>query len=76
MEEELKPGIYQHFKGSKVKVHYIGTHSETLEKMVIYEKLEDGHGHLKGEIWVRPLQMFEETVERDGKVYQRFKYLE
>lgn len=27
-------------------------------------------------IWVRPASMWNETVERDGKIYQRFTYVE
>ena len=45
----------------------IAKDSETLEKMVVYQTL-----YGEGEIWVRPYEMFLETVERDGKVMPRF----
>ena len=45
----------------------IAKDSETLEKMVVYQAL-----YGEGEIWVRPYEMFFETVERDGKVMPRF----
>ena len=45
----------------------IAKDSETLEKMVVYQAL-----YGEGEIWVRPYEMFLETVERDGKVMPRF----
>lgn len=45
-------------------------HSETMELMVVYRALYGEHG-----LWVRPASMWNETVERDGKVYQRFTYL-
>lgn len=61
-------GIYRHFKGNRYQVLAIATHSETLQKMVVYKAL-----YGEGGIWVRPLDMFEETIERDGKVIKRFE---
>ena len=58
---------YRHFKGGKYKLLGIAKDSETLEKMVIYQAL-----YGEGEMWVRPYDMFFGTVERDGKVMQRF----
>ena len=58
---------YKHFKGGKYKLLDIAKDSETLEKMVVYQAL-----YGEGEIWVRPYEMFFETVERDGKVMPRF----
>ena len=66
----LKPGIYRHFKGNEYEVHGVATHSETGEAMVVYTPQ---YGERK--LWVRPLAMFTETVERDGKVQPRFRYL-
>jgi len=68
--EELKPGLYRHFKGNLYRLLHIANHSETLEKMVVYQAL-----YGEGEIWVRPLDMWSETVERDGKTYKRFEYI-
>ena len=48
----------------------IAKHSETLEEMVVYRALYGEHG-----LWVRPASMWNETVERDGKIYQRFMYI-
>lgn len=66
----IKPGRYRHFKGREYEVLYIAKHSETEEEMVVYRQLYGEHG-----IWVRPASMWEETVERDGKTYQRFTYI-
>ena len=66
----MKLGIYQHFKGNYYKVLAIAKHSETLEEMVVYQALYGEFG-----IWVRPLSMFEETVEHNGEVKQRFTYI-
>jgi len=60
-------GKYKHFKGNEYRVLYIARHSETTEPMVVYQAL-----YGEGGIWVRPAEMWNETVERDGKVFQRF----
>ncbi len=68
---ELKPGKYRHFKGKEYRVLGIASHSETLEPMVVYQALYGEGGR-----WVRPAAMWNETVERDGKVFQRFTRIE
>lgn len=59
--------IYQHYKGTKVKVTDIVFDSETLEEMVVYIHLEDGVG------WVRPKKMFLQMIEKNGQIISRFK---
>ncbi|MCI9414065.1 MAG: DUF1653 domain-containing protein [Clostridiales bacterium] len=61
-------GIYRHFKGRRYRVLHVARHSETLEELVVYQQLYGEHG-----IWVRPLEMFLGTVERDGKMRYRFE---
>ena len=36
--DEIKKGIYRHFKGNLYEVTDIATHSETLEKYVVYRQ--------------------------------------
>ena len=60
-------GIYRHFKGNRYELIDFAKDSETLEIMVIYRAL-----YGEGSLWVRPLSMWSETVERDGKCYTRF----
>jgi hypothetical protein len=63
-------GTYRHYKGNLYKVHQIVRHSESLEELVLYETLyQNPHGRW----WVRPLQMFAETVLVDGKSRPRFE---
>lgn len=66
-------GIYQHYKGMKYKVHNVVRHSETLEEMVLYETLYEND---LGKLWVRPKEMFLETVTIEGQQIPRFKLLE
>ena len=67
---EIKPGRYRHFKDNEYEVLGIAKHSETLEEMVVYRALYGEHG-----LWVRPASMWDETVERDGKIFKRFTYI-
>ncbi len=68
--EPIKPGLYRHFKGGEYRVLYTAVHSETLEPMVVYQALYGEKG-----IWVRPAAMWNETVQRDGRVVKRFTYI-
>ena len=68
---DLKPGKYRHFKGMEYLVLHVARCSETMEEYVVYQALYGDQG-----IWIRPLKMFTETVERDGKVTPRFSFLE
>lgn len=70
MKENLKLGRYRHYKGGEYTVIGIGRHSETLEDMVIY-RAEYGDG----DIWVRPLDMWFDTVIKDGEKMQRFTFI-
>lgn len=72
VESEFKMGIYQHYKGPRYRVIGLVKHSETLETLVHYECLYDNPS---GQFWVRPLSMFLETVEIDGKTLPRFRYI-
>ncbi len=67
--EEIKIGSYRHFKGNIYEVIGIATHSETLENLVIYR-------NEKGDIWARPIDMWNETIERDGKTLKRFSFID
>ena len=69
--QEIKMGRYRHFKGMEYEVIGIAKHSETLEPMVVYRALYGDGG-----LWTRPADMWNEMVERDGKSFQRFTYVE
>ena len=73
-EEAVKAipcGRYRHFKGNEYEVVGIARHSETEKPMVVYRAL-----YGEGGLWTRPAEMWNETVERDGKTYRRFYRLD
>lgn len=68
--ESIKPRRYRHFKGKEYEVLGVARHSETEEELVVYRAL---YGDFS--LWVRPVSMWNETVERDGKTFRRFTYI-
>ncbi len=73
-EEAVKTitlGRYRHFKGNEYEVIGIARHSETEEAMVVYKALYGEQG-----IWVRPADMWNEQVTRNGVTYRRFYRLD
>ncbi|MGN0520345.1 MAG: DUF1653 domain-containing protein [Candidatus Fimenecus sp.] len=70
MSETVKCGKYRHFKGNEYEVLGTAAHSETLEELVVYRAL-----YGEGKVWVRPVSMWNETVERDGKTVKRFEFI-
>lgn len=62
---EIKKGIYKHFKGNEYEVLGIGYHSETQEEYVVYRAL-----YGEGKMWVRPLPMFIEEVDKPEIPYK------
>lgn len=68
----IKPGIYKHYKGNLYHVIGCAKHSESMEDMVYYEAL---YVNPEGTYWVRPLAMFCEEIEIDGKKIKRFEFI-
>ena len=60
MNELKLKRIYRHFKGDYYLVEDVARHSEDGEEYVVYRKL-----YGDGSLWVRPLAMFLEPVDRE-----------
>ncbi len=66
--QNLKLGSYMHFKGHSVKVLGVARHTENpTEEFVVYDH--------EGKLWVRPLPMFLEEMDKNGYIGPRFKYI-
>ena len=70
MESSIKLGKYKHYKGKEYEVIGVAKHSETMEELIVYKALYGEYG-----LWVRPLKMFLEDVEVDGKKVPRFSFI-
>lgn len=70
MTKEIKLGKYRHFKGMEYEVLGVAKHSETQEELVVYKAL-----YGEKELWVRPVKMFTEEVEKDNYKGPRFKFI-
>ncbi len=68
--ETVKCGRYRHFKGNEYRVLGTAKHSETQEELVVYQALYGTQ-----ELWVRPAEMWHETVEREDYRGPRFLYI-
>jgi hypothetical protein len=71
----IQPGKYRHYKGKEYQVIGVGRHSETLEKLVVYQGLYNSNEFGDRPIWVRSVSEFTEIVTVDGRKIQRFMYL-
>lgn len=63
--------VYKHYKGNIYVVLHIAKHTETEEDMVVYTKFAT----VDDTIWVRPVGMWNDIVEYEGKKQPRFKLL-
>jgi len=77
MDQVVKLGKYQHFKGKFYEVIGLAKNSENAsEEFVVYKALYESNEFPNGQIWIRPKQMFLDTVNIDGKEVPRFKFIE
>lgn len=73
---ELPKGIYRHFAGKLYElIESEAFHSESLEDVVIYRAMYSDSQWGRHRIWVRPKDMFTETVTHKGTEMPRFRYI-
>ena len=76
----IKLGKYKHYKGNFYEVYGLAVHTESEERLVLYKacyslpKLEAELG--PAPYFVRPYEMFLEQIEIDGKLIDRFSFVE
>lgn len=66
---DLETGMYRHHKGALYEVEGTVVHTETLAIFALYKNSE-------GIRFVRPLEMFLEEVEVDGRQVPRFERID
>jgi hypothetical protein len=69
----IEPGLYEHYKGNRYRVLGIGCNTEVHEYYVVYSPEVEKQN--VPQMWLRPYDMFVETVEINGKTIPRFKRL-
>ncbi len=63
-------GKYRHYKGPEYEVIDTVFHSETQELMVLYRAL-----YGQKNLWVRPFDMFNESIQIGDKKVKRFELI-
>lgn len=70
MQEEIKKGLYRHYKGGQYRVLNETINTETKEPLVVYQDLKD-----ESKIWARPRHIFlSEVTVKDAK-QPRFEFI-
>jgi len=67
----LPLGLERDYKGGEYRVMGVARHSETEELLVVYQPQ-----YGERDWWVRPLSMFTEQVEIEGRLIPRFQHIE
>ena len=62
---------YRHYKGGEYIVLALAKHTETMENMVVYQALYGNN-----DIWCRPLSMWNDIIDYNGKKIKRFELIE
>ena len=77
MSIKIQKGRYQHYKGPYYEVIDLVMHSEDESLLVLYKPLyETKVKQQQGiELWVRPYEMFVETVNTEGGKVARFQFI-
>jgi len=73
---EIEKGIYVHYKSDHMRYEVLGVglNTETKDAYVVYRPLYEGD--INPDFWIRPYDMFIESVEVDGQTVPRFKKID
>ena len=71
-DNNIKPGIYLHYKGNKYRVIGTARDRDSLDSFIVYETLYDNP---VSKLWLGRPEVFQDDVEVDGKKVKRFQYL-
>jgi hypothetical protein len=80
VNEYPKVGVYEHYKSASDDKRYyqvlgFAKHTETEEILAVYIPLYVIPEHKGLRLQVRPLDMFIESVEYEGRTMPRFRYI-
>ena len=75
MDEPLRCGIYEHYKGQQYLLLGVARHTETGELMAVYVPLYGLPGQGGVQMAVRPLEMFTEQVVVGAETRPRFRFM-
>ena len=62
MQEITVGKTYKHYKGNLYNIIALGKNSETCEDVIVYKALKTG------DVWVRPMSMWNEIVDDKGTI--------
>ena len=71
----LESGKYRHYKGGVYTLIDLACHTETLQWYVVYQSEERKKRDLPS-MWIRPYDMFVESIKIDGKNKPRFEKID
>ncbi|MBP9827003.1 DUF1653 domain-containing protein [Candidatus Saccharibacteria bacterium] len=71
---ELKPGLYEHYKGGRYIVLLTARQESDLSPVVVYISLQ-GKADDPTQVWVRPLDDFTASVHQGEKIVSRFQFI-
>lgn len=73
-QPQVKPGVYEHYKGRHYQVITTALHTDEKAPLVIYVALYYD-AQAPAHIWARPLDEFLAAVNVNGSIVPRFRYL-
>lgn len=74
MSEQLRCGVYEHYKGKLYLVLGVARHTETGELLAVYVPLYELPDNRGVQMAVRPLEMFTEEVVVGSETRPRFRF--